>query len=72
MHRNHLPGLGVELLSNCSVSVGRKEMAFNVVVGEWNENNRMQIAESYLKKGDQSQTAIWPSLGHPTETFILL
>lgn len=47
----------VELLSNCLVSVGSKEMAFNVIAGEWSEDNKMQVAESYLKKGRQSQTA---------------
>lgn len=60
------------LLSNCLGLVGSEETAFNVRVREWSENSRMQTLTSYLKNGEQSQTAIWPSLGHPTETFILL
>jgi hypothetical protein len=40
----------VELLPTSLVPVGRREMVFNVEVGEQSENNRMQREELQLKE----------------------
>lgn len=40
----------VELLPTSLVPMGRREMVFNVEVGEQSENNRMQREELQLKE----------------------